>query len=322
MSDRPVVSVVMIFLNAEQFIREAIESVLAQTYEGWELLLVDDGSVDSSTTIALEFASRHPEKIHYLDHPNHQNYGMSASRNLGTRHAAGEYIAFLDADDIWLPGKLAHQVEIITSHPEVGMVYGNTLYWHSWTGLPEDKDRDHIPSLGAMPKTMIKPPQMLQRYLSGQAAVPCTCSILIRSTAFRRAHGFEETFRGMYEDQVFYSKISLTEPIIVSDACLDRYRQHRNSSTTHTEATGQTNATRLKFLNWLTHYLKEQNVDDSALWMTLRKELWLVKPPFSLPLADPFYFLIRWMKKWLLRMEKRLLPLSMRLWIWTRDLNH
>jgi glycosyltransferase involved in cell wall biosynthesis len=312
----------MIFLNAEEFIHEAIESVLAQTHDHWELLLVDDGSVDRSTTIALEFASRHSEKVHYLDHPGHQNSGMSASRNLGIRHSTGEYIAFLDADDTWLPEKLAHQVKIITSHPEVGMIYGNTLYWHSWTGRPEDKTQDRIPALGTMPNTVINPPQMLQRYLSGQAAVPCTCSILVRSKTVKRKVSFEESFRGMYEDQVFYAKLSLTEPIFVSEACLDRYRQHPNSSTTITATTGQTNATRLKFLNWLTQYLMEQNVDDTALWMTLRKELWMVKLPLSVPMADPFCFLIRWMKKWVLRLETRLLPVSVRLWIWTRDLKH
>lgn len=311
----------MIFLNAEQFIEEAIKSVLAQTYEHWELILVDDGSIDISSVIAIDFTIRHPEKIRYLEHPDRQNYGMSASRNLGIQRARGEYIAFLDADDIWLPGKLAHQVDIITSHPEVGMIYGRTLYWHSWTGLPEDQDRDHIPPLGTMPLVVTKPPHMLARYLNGQAAVPCTCSILVRSETLKRIGGFEETFRGMYEDQVFYAKLSLTEPILVSEACLDRYRQHPNSSSAVSSTTGKTNATRLEFLNWLTQYLIQQNVSDTALWMTLRKELWLVQRPFNLFLPGPFYSLIRWIKKWLLRMEKRLLPESLRLWLWTRDLN-
>src|SRR5829696_811917 len=102
MNSKPLVSSVMIFFNAERFIREAIESVFAQTYDNWELLLVDDGSTDDSTQIALHYAEQYPERVRYLEHPGHQNRGMSASRNLGVSQAKGEYIALLDADDVWL----------------------------------------------------------------------------------------------------------------------------------------------------------------------------------------------------------------------------
>ena len=101
MSDKQLVSCIIIFFNAEKFLGEAIESVFAQTYKNWELLLVDDGSTDDSTTIALNYAEQYPEKVCYLEHEGHQNRGMSATRNLGIRLATGEYIAFLDADDIW-----------------------------------------------------------------------------------------------------------------------------------------------------------------------------------------------------------------------------
>src|SRR3712207_2186216 len=83
------VSVIIIFLNAQGFIREAIESVFAQTYGSWQLLLVDDGSTDASTYIALHYAARYPDKVYYLEHPGHQNKGMSASRNLVLRHVQG-----------------------------------------------------------------------------------------------------------------------------------------------------------------------------------------------------------------------------------------
>jgi glycosyltransferase involved in cell wall biosynthesis len=110
---KPLVSCVVIFLNGEQYIREAIESVFSQVYEHWELFLVDDGSTDSSTQIARHYAQQHPDKVHYLEHPGHQNRGMSAARNLGIRHAQGAYLAFLDADDLWLPQKLERQVAIL-----------------------------------------------------------------------------------------------------------------------------------------------------------------------------------------------------------------
>src|SRR3954449_4406587 len=110
LSSRPVVSVIIIFLNAEQFLREAVESVFGQLYDKWELLLVDDGSTDGSTQLARRYAAHPSGKVRYLEHAGHQNRGMSAARNLGIRHAGGEYIGFLDADDVWLPQKLQEQV--------------------------------------------------------------------------------------------------------------------------------------------------------------------------------------------------------------------
>src|SRR5437763_4919692 len=84
----------IIFLNAERFLDEAIGSVFAQTYREWELLLVDDGSTDKSRNIAEHYAEQYPDKVRCLEHEGRQNRGMSASRNLGIAHAKGEYIAF------------------------------------------------------------------------------------------------------------------------------------------------------------------------------------------------------------------------------------
>src|SRR5947199_8449305 len=123
MHNKPLVSVVVIFLNAEEFIQVAIESVLAQTYEEWELLVVDDGSTDKSRSIALQYVEKHPNKIRYLEHAGRQNRGMSASRNLGIANAKGEYIALLDADDVWIAKKLMHQVGRIESHHSAAMSF-------------------------------------------------------------------------------------------------------------------------------------------------------------------------------------------------------
>src|SRR5689334_21837766 len=124
MNEQSLVSIIIPFLNAERFIEDAIESVRAQSYDAWELLLVDDGSTDSSTRLAQRYAQQHPQKVRYLQHDRHQNRGLSASRNLGISEARGEFIAFLDADDVWLPHKLARQRAILDSQPEAAMVYG------------------------------------------------------------------------------------------------------------------------------------------------------------------------------------------------------
>jgi glycosyltransferase involved in cell wall biosynthesis len=133
MSDcHKLVSVIVPFFNSERFIQETIASVFAQTYDRWELLLVDDGSTDRSQTIAKNFEREYPDRIRYLHHADRQNRGCSASRNLGIDNARGEYIAFLDADDVWLPDKLSRQVDILESQPAAAMVYGKYLVWHNF----------------------------------------------------------------------------------------------------------------------------------------------------------------------------------------------
>ena len=106
----PRVSVIIIVYNGETYLAEAIDSVLAQTWPDYELLVVDDGSHDGSRELTQSYVDAHPERVRLLRHPGGVNRGMSATRNLGLTHAKGELVAFLDADDIWAPGKLAEQV--------------------------------------------------------------------------------------------------------------------------------------------------------------------------------------------------------------------
>ena len=148
MNPHRTVTVIIIFLNGERYIAEAIDSVLAQTFGDWELLLCDDGTTDGATAIARDYAARYPDKIRYLEHPNHANRGMSATRNLGIRAARGEFVAMLDADDAWMPNKLERQVAILRQHPDVAMCYGPLTLWYSWTGWSKDRGRDFLQTLG------------------------------------------------------------------------------------------------------------------------------------------------------------------------------
>lgn len=108
---KELVSVIMPTYNCGRFIKESIDSVLAQTYENWELLIVDDCSTDETETIVRTYADN---RIHYLR--NKQNLGAALTRNRALREAKGRYIAFLDADDLWLPEKLARQIAYMEEH--------------------------------------------------------------------------------------------------------------------------------------------------------------------------------------------------------------
>ncbi len=104
MTSKPLISCIIIFFNAgDKFFIEAIQSVFAQTYENWELLLVDDGSTDGSTDIAISYTQKYPEKVFYLEHEGHQNRGMSATRNLGKRCITPGLKPLLQANQ---PGKM------------------------------------------------------------------------------------------------------------------------------------------------------------------------------------------------------------------------
>jgi glycosyltransferase involved in cell wall biosynthesis len=299
------VSVVVIFLDAERFLPEAIESVFGQSYPSWELWLVDDGSSDASTEIAQKYAERDPERIHYLEHPGHRNLGMSASRNLGISRARGAYLAPLDADDVWLPEKLERQVAILEEHPQAALLFGAPLYWSGWTGRPEDKAEDYVIDLQLTANRAYDPPELLVRFLRLTAPPPCPSDVLMRRAAVDSVGGFEDSFRGMYEDQAFFSKLLLRFPAYVSDETWDRYRQHESSCYAVAKATGARGQARRDFLTWFRGRIVEQGHTSGSVWQAVRDEL----RPFTLRGRAVLRM------KWLAR---RLLSKGLRGWVGAR----
>lgn len=112
----PRVSTIIPAYNAAKYVRAAVESALAQTYTDNEIIVVDDGSTDETPLVLEAFGP----KITFL---RQQNAGVSAARNKALSVASGEFVAYLDADDVWHPEKLAKQVEFLDSHPACGMVH-------------------------------------------------------------------------------------------------------------------------------------------------------------------------------------------------------
>jgi glycosyltransferase involved in cell wall biosynthesis len=272
MDTRPLVSCIIIFLDAERFLREAIDSILAQAYDTWELLLVDDGSSDGSTAIAREFATEHPTRIRYLEHPDHVNRGMSASRNLGARSSRGDYLAFPDADDVWVPDKLTEQVQLLEAHPRAAMLYGRSLIWYSWSKNP-DAPADHLYDLGVEANRLIEPPRLVFLILENRVQTPTTCNALIRRRVYEEVGGFQEAFRGMFEDQAFFIKLCLSRPVYVADACWAWYRQHDESCCAVAERSGVATALRLPLLEWAEGYFASQGIRDPRLRLALFREL-------------------------------------------------
>jgi glycosyltransferase involved in cell wall biosynthesis len=264
------VSVIINFADAAPFLPDAIASVYAQSFSDWDLILVDDGSRDGSAEIARTAADGDPRRVRYVQHPGGVNRGKSVSRNLGAAVSTGEYLAWLDADDVWFPRKLEQQVAILDAHTRAALVYGRTQHWYSWTGRADDRDRDYLSYLGVDPNTVVEPPLLLTLALESRAPTPGPGEVLVRRGAFERVGGFDEEWRSnLFEDQVFLAKLYLVEPVFVSDEVWIRYRRH-DASSTRIAGAGERYAVGLLYLRWLERYLRDNAVADRRLWRGLR----------------------------------------------------
>jgi glycosyltransferase involved in cell wall biosynthesis len=121
------VSIIIPAYNSEKYIAETLRSVLAQTYKNYEIIVVDDGSSDGTLSIAKSFEP----KVKVLVKANG---GPASARNLAIKNSKGDYIAFLDSDDLWVEGKLEEQVAFLDENPEVGLVYGEALMFTETQG--------------------------------------------------------------------------------------------------------------------------------------------------------------------------------------------
>lgn len=141
MNQPPRVSVIIPTFNRSGYLRQAIASVLAQTYADFEIVVVDDGSTDDTATVVASFAD---PRIVYL---RQDNAGRSAARNFGMERARGAYLAFLDDDDLFLPQKLAVQAAYLDAHAEIGLAAGGAQIiamdgsllrtWETWRDQPQ-----------------------------------------------------------------------------------------------------------------------------------------------------------------------------------------
>lgn len=281
------VSIIVPIYNAERFLRETVESVFAQTYPQWELLLIDDGSTDHSPEIARAYASQYPGRVFYLEHPGHRNLGLPATRNRGARSGRGEFLAFLDSDDIWLPGKLEVNVSSMQQNPDAGFLFGPTQYWYEWDPEGNNHQTNVTPALAPGGQVYFPPALLTRSYPFGPYGSPCPCSFLLRRWAFERVGGFEECFNPttyqMYEDIAFVAKLYLHVPVYVSSECLDRNRCNQFSMSRQPAAIRNDEASRRFYFHWLTRYLQQQASVDPLIWRAVRRESWFYALP--LPIA-------------------------------------
>jgi len=132
------VSVIIPTYNAQKFIAEAIDSILCQSYENIEIIVVDDGSTDSTK----ELVTNYDDRVYYY-YQNHK--GLSSALNRGLELAKGEFIAFLDADDLWLPNKLILQISKLQEDSKIEMVFGQVKHFFSTELTKNEREQIFCP---------------------------------------------------------------------------------------------------------------------------------------------------------------------------------
>ena len=243
------VSIIIPCYNRADIVGETIDSVLAQTYERFEIILVDDGSTDNTREIISAYADH---RIRYF---YQANGGLSAARNSGLNVAEGEFVAFLDSDDIWLDWKLSAQVEIFRRHPEAGLIWSDmstftnagkiddqrhlrTFYsaystinfedTHERPGTLSDLVTDVSPDLANCPYYVA---DVFHYMFSGNLVHPSTA--IVRRERLQKSGPFEPELTGFgAEDYHFYFRICSEGPVAFLDAPTTLYRIHPSQMST------------------------------------------------------------------------------------------
>lgn len=206
-----IVSAVIPTYNSSHFVVDAVESALNQRDANVEVIVVDDGSTDDTESRLAPFIKR----IRYI---RQRNSGPSVARNRGIREAGGDFIAFLDADDRWLPHKTAMQLELFAQKPHLGLVHSNIFVYHEKTGEQ---------NIGEASRSLFSG-RCYPQIFWGHTVMPSAS--MIRKSVFDKVGQFDESIRGpSFEDQDLWLRIArdyefdfVAEPLII-------YRKHENN---------------------------------------------------------------------------------------------
>ena len=209
----PRVSIIIPAYNSSRYLAEAIDSVLAQTFQDFEIIIVDDGSTDGT----LQVARNYPQLLRVV---SQQRLGPSAARNAGIQVSKGEYLVFLDADDLLLPSKLEAQVFYLDDHSEVDVVYSNGYCF--WAADNGSEIRIPFSNQGLLHPHLGQPEESLP-VLAIQNAFPIHAA-LVRLPAIEHVGGFDQALFGR-EDWDLWLRVAESHRFAYLDKYVALYRQ-------------------------------------------------------------------------------------------------
>lgn len=209
---KPSVSVIMNCLNCDRYLGEALDSVFSQTYRDWEIIFWDNASTDNSAEIAKSYG----EKVKYFQ--SEKTYPLGKVRNLAIEKAAGEYIAFLDCDDIWLPDKLEKQIPIFNNDSKTGLVFSDAIYFNEKGKTFQLYDKK-------------KPPE---GYVFGQLLKKnflCLPTVVIKKETLSGLNEWFDSRFNCIEDADLFLRIAHDWKVAYVNDVLVKYRMHEKSWT-------------------------------------------------------------------------------------------
>lgn len=288
----PKVSVIIPAYNAERFIGQTIESVFAQTFQDFEIIVIDDGSTDKTAEIVESFDVQCIRRT---------NGGVSNARNAGMEKAKGKYIAFLDADDLWEVTKLEKQVSVLDANEYIGLCYtaiervdenGQSLYYNEVSDYPDDTEA----------------------LLLYSCIIPNPSTAMMRRNLFEQFGGFDLNFTN-YEDWEYWLRLSLQTRFAPVNEYLVKYRMVKGSASCNPQAVERDLKLILeKFFT--TPGLKEkyrrlQGRSFSNNWMIVAGDylhagnklssircVWRALRFYPRNIARPLGLPLRWVKRW------------------------
>jgi glycosyltransferase involved in cell wall biosynthesis len=201
----PQVSIIIPTYNSATYLKQAIDSVLAQTHRDFEILVIDDGSTDDTADLMNGYGAA----VRYLRQPNH---GVATARNRGIEESRGEYVAFLDADDVWLPDKLERQIEALEQYPGRGACY--TDFFVVAPDLTVQTRISHAQQGHTFEALLLK-----------GNVVGTPSSVICRREDVRQVGGFDPSFSYGADWEMWIRLASVTEFVHVREP-LVLYRQH------------------------------------------------------------------------------------------------
>jgi glycosyltransferase involved in cell wall biosynthesis len=214
------VDVIIPAFNASKYLPAALESVGSQTFEDWQIVLVDDGSTDNTAEVVAPFIDRFGPKLRYIRQENH---GMSAARNTAIRASTSEFIALLDADDVWIPSRLAESVQAFAAQPRAGIAYGLITYM----------DQEGRP-LGTFEGNVGHAEGRIAPYIyMRKVELPCV-TVTIRRACIDEVGLFDETMRST-EDRDLWLRIALRHEVAFIPKVLAYYRTSPGSVSTNAQ---------------------------------------------------------------------------------------
>lgn len=188
MKDQPLVSIITPTFNHEKYIAACIESVRNQTFSGWEMIIINDGSIDGTATVIEPFIKL-DDRIHLYNQDNIGIFKLSVSYNKALQVSSGKYIAVIEGDDLWEPDKLERQVQIMESDPEIILAWGMARTLNESSGVFGSS----LPSFIKQDEFNNDPPGMILKSLFFENPIPAVTT-LFRKSILLDSGGFQQSF--------------------------------------------------------------------------------------------------------------------------------